>query len=213
VSEPRVRKRNKVSARERMHAKRAKAPEINPCPTGAVGGQYKPLTDTDIKKIYQCALDILSEIGMGEAPPALVQQALSKGAVLNEAGRLCFPKSMVESIIDGACKSFILPGRESTLQDLHDFTRLADSLNNVSWFTRCCVATDLADLFELDVNTAFALLKGTTKPVGTSFTVASSVDPIIDMFDTALGGEGEFCGAIRCNLTGNDCWHAGFHPR
>jgi len=82
--------------------------------------------------------------------------------------------------------------RAATLQDLHDFTRLADSLNNISWFTRCCVATDVPDLFELDINTAYALIKGTKKPVGTSFTVASSVDPIIDMFDIALGGKDKF---------------------
>jgi trimethylamine---corrinoid protein Co-methyltransferase len=62
----------------------------------------------------------------------------------------------------------------------------------VSWFTRCCVATDLPDILDLDVNTAYALLAGTTKPVGTSFTVAEHVDPIIDMFDIALGGEGRY---------------------
>lgn len=82
--------------------------------------------------------------------------------------------------------------RPSTLQDLYDFTRLVDTLQNVSWFTRCCVATDIHDILDLDVNTAFTLLKGTTKPVGTSFTVAESVDPIIDMFDLSLGGEGKY---------------------
>ncbi len=82
--------------------------------------------------------------------------------------------------------------RPSTLNDLYDFTRLIDTLTNVSWFTRCCVATDIEDVLDLDVNTAFALLKGTTKPVGTSFTVASSVDPIIDMFDIALGGKDKY---------------------
>lgn len=82
--------------------------------------------------------------------------------------------------------------RPSTLRDLYDFTRLVDSLTNVSWFTRCCIATDLEDNFELDVNTAYCLLRGTTKPVGTAFTLAEHVDPIIDMFDTALGGEGRY---------------------
>jgi trimethylamine---corrinoid protein Co-methyltransferase len=82
--------------------------------------------------------------------------------------------------------------RSSTLADLYDFTRLVDTLTNVSWFTRCCVATDLADNFELDLNTAYALLAGTTKPVGTSFTLGSHVDPIIDMFDLVMGGEGKF---------------------
>lgn len=82
--------------------------------------------------------------------------------------------------------------RPSTLCDLYDFARLADTLPNVSWFTRCCVATDVADVFELDVNTAYALLRGTTKPVGTSFTLGAHVDPIVDMFDLALGAEGRF---------------------
>ena len=63
---------------------------------------------------------------------------------------------------------------------------------NVSWFTRCCVATDVPDNLDLDINTAYALLAGTTKPVGTSFTLGEHLDPIIDMFDMVLGGEGRF---------------------
>ena len=82
--------------------------------------------------------------------------------------------------------------RPSTLADLYDFTRLIDTLPNVSWFTRCCVATDVPDELDLDVNTAYALLAGTTKPVGTSFMLGSNVDPIVDMFDMFLGGEGKF---------------------
>ena len=82
--------------------------------------------------------------------------------------------------------------RASTLQDLHDFTRLQDTLQNISWFTRCCIATDLEDVRDLDVNTAFALIKNTTKPVATAFTVAEHVAPIVDMLDIAAGGPGAF---------------------
>lgn len=82
--------------------------------------------------------------------------------------------------------------RPSTLRDLHEFTRLQDTLQNVSWFTRCCVATDVEDVFELDVNTAYALIRNTTKPVATSFTLAPHVDPIVEMLDIAAGGEGNF---------------------
>jgi trimethylamine--corrinoid protein Co-methyltransferase len=82
--------------------------------------------------------------------------------------------------------------RPSTLTDLHDFTRLQDTLTNVSWFTRCCVATDVPDVFDLDVNTAYALLQNTTKPTATSFTVAENVEPIVRMIDIALGGAGRF---------------------
>lgn len=82
--------------------------------------------------------------------------------------------------------------RPSTLEDLHNFTRLQDTLANVSWYTRCCVATDVPDNFDLDVNTAYALLRNTTKPVATSFTLAEHVAPIVEMLDIAAGGPGAF---------------------
>ncbi|HCQ64603.1 MAG TPA: trimethylamine methyltransferase [Rhodobacteraceae bacterium] len=82
--------------------------------------------------------------------------------------------------------------RAATLADLHDFARLQDRLTNISWFTRNCIATDVADPFDLDVNTAYALLANTTKPVATAFTLASHVAPIVAMFDIAAGGEGAF---------------------
>ncbi|MFA3920911.1 trimethylamine methyltransferase family protein [Ruegeria hyattellae] len=82
--------------------------------------------------------------------------------------------------------------RPSTLKDLHDFTRLQDKLANVGWFTRCCVATDVPDPFDLDVNTAYALIRGTTKPTATAFTLAEHVAPIVEMLDIAAGGPGAF---------------------
>ena len=88
--------------------------------------------------------------------------------------------------------------RESTLKDLYDFTRLIDQLENVSWFTRCCVATDIPDNFELDMNTAFALMTGTQQPVGTSFTPGEYVHPIVEMFDAVAGDEGRFAKAPFC---------------
>lgn len=183
------------------------------------------MTESGLRSIYDTALRLLEELGLGEVPRRFQELALSKGAHLNDRGRLCYSRMLIESIIAGAAKTFVYHGRDSrhdfeiggdrvyfgtggaavqtldietgryrssTLADLYDFTRLIDTLSNVSWFTRCCVATDVPDNFDLDVNTAYALLAGTTKPVGTSFTLAEHVDPIIDMFDIALGGEGRF---------------------
>ena len=82
--------------------------------------------------------------------------------------------------------------RPSTLRDLHDFTRLQNTLENVSWFTRCCIATVVPDNFDLDVNTAYALIRNTTKPVATAFTLAAHVAPIVEMLDIAAGAEGAF---------------------
>lgn len=82
--------------------------------------------------------------------------------------------------------------RPSTIQDLSQFTRLIDKLENINWFVRCCIATDIPDNFDVEMNTAFALVKGTTKPVGMSFTIGEYVAPIVEMFDMVLGGEGRF---------------------
>ena len=221
----------RASARAAKQAQRAKAPEINPCPPGQIGGQYKPLSDPQVKQIYNEALRILEQIGMTDVPKVLEKQALAHGAKINKQGRLCYPASIVEGIISAACKQFTFYGRDpkhdivvggdkvyfgtggaavqtldieteeyrpSTLSDLYDFTRLVDQLPNVSWFTRCCIATDIKDNFELDVNTAYALLKGTTKPVGMSFHIAEHVAPIIDMFDIALCGKGKFAEKPFC---------------
>ena len=219
------RRRGGMTSREAKHALRSKPPEISPCPPGQTGGQYKPLRDDEITRIYHTSIRILEELGMGESPGVLTEQAVEHGAYVNETGRLCFPRAMVEDIVAGACKQFVFYGRDSrhdfevggdrvyfgtggaavqtldletrlyrpsTLKDLYDFTRLMDTLNNVSWFTRCCVATDVTDTFDLDVNTVYAMLRGTKKPVGTSFTIGKHVDPIIDMLDWTLGGDGKF---------------------
>ena len=54
------------------------------------------------------------------------------------------------------------------------------------------MATDVPDNFDLDVNTAYALVRNTTKPTATSFTLAEFVDPIVKMLDIVAGGEGAF---------------------
>jgi trimethylamine--corrinoid protein Co-methyltransferase len=88
--------------------------------------------------------------------------------------------------------------RPSTLRDLYDFARLADQLENICWFTRCCVATDVPDIFDLDINTAYAIAKGTTKPVGCSFSFGSHVDATIEMYDMMLGAPGAFAKRPFC---------------
>ena len=131
---------------------RAAKPVVDPCPPGQIGGTYKPLSEADIRRIYDTALDLLEKLGIGEVPKRL--HAI--GAIDNGKGRVQFPPALVEKAIDQAAKTFILHGRNegrsievggntvyfgtggaavqtldmdsgnyrpSTLQDLHDFTR------------------------------------------------------------------------------------------
>lgn len=210
------------SGRKARHIKAAKPPRINPAAPGQRGGQYCPLTDLECAKIYDSALRLLSELGMGEVPPRLQGDLLAAGADDLGNGRIGLPRSLVETCIDRAPKTFPLYGRDlnrtievgsdrvyfgtggaavntldrttglyrpSTLADLHDFTRLQDALDNVAWFTRCCIATDMDTEWALDVNTAHALMAGTTKPVATAFTLAEHVAPLVDLFNIASDGQ------------------------
>lgn len=216
---------SKRSGRKERLARRAAKPVLDPCPPGPAGGSYKPLRDAELTAIYQTALALLENLGLGEVPDRLRRDLLAAGALCNGAGRVLFPAALVRDAIAHAAKSFTLHGRDparsievggdrvhfgtggaavqtldldsrtyrpATLNDLHDFTRLQDTLPNISWYTRCCVATDVPDNFDLDVNTAYALLKNTTKPVATSFTLAEYVAPIVEMLDIAAGGAGAF---------------------
>lgn len=88
--------------------------------------------------------------------------------------------------------------RPATLRDLYDFARLVDQLDNICWFTRCCVATDIPDIFDLDINTVYAVASGTSKPVGSSFTFGSHLDACVALFDMILGEPGAFAKRPFC---------------
>ncbi len=80
--------------------------------------------------------------------------------------------------------------RSATLRDLHDVARLVDTLDNIHFYNRSLVACDVADPLALDINTAYAILCGTAKHVGTSITRAANVRDVVALFDTVAGGEG-----------------------
>ena len=86
--------------------KRAAKPVINPCPPGQFGGMYKPLSQTDLENIFDTALRLLSELGMGEVPNRLRQDLLTAGAQDGEAGRVFFPRSLTEDAIAKAAKKY-----------------------------------------------------------------------------------------------------------
>ncbi len=82
--------------------------------------------------------------------------------------------------------------RESTLSDLYQMMRLLDQCEHVHYGVRPLVARDMTDPLDLDINTAYACLKATGKPIGTSFHTAEHVPKVTRLFDMALGGEDRF---------------------
>lgn len=82
--------------------------------------------------------------------------------------------------------------RDSTLADLYQFTRVLDACESVHYGIRSLVARDMPTPLDLDVNTAFACLKATGKPIGISFDNAAHVARVCNLFDLALGRDGGF---------------------
>ncbi|HET7410853.1 MAG TPA: trimethylamine methyltransferase family protein [Paracoccaceae bacterium] len=79
--------------------------------------------------------------------------------------------------------------RESTVQDLYDAARITECLDNVHFFQRPMVCRDIADNLEMDLNTLYACLRGTSKHVGTSFSEPAHVAPAFEMLHMLAGGE------------------------
>ena len=95
--------------------------------------------------------------------------------------------------------------RESTVADLYDIARLVDRLDNIHWYHRSIVARDASTIFDLDMNTTYACLSGTSKSIAVSYTDGNSVRAVQPMLDAVAGGEGKhrqrpFCTAVCCHV-------------
>jgi trimethylamine--corrinoid protein Co-methyltransferase len=90
--------------------------------------------------------------------------------------------------------------RDPTLLDLYDVVRLIDTLPNIRWCYRPLIARDMTTPLDLDINTAYALAAGTTKPWGITIGAPDNVDAVVALFDMVLGGEGRFATAPTCHM-------------
>ncbi|WP_299849436.1 trimethylamine methyltransferase family protein [uncultured Roseovarius sp.] len=198
----------------------ARGSEEPHAPAFHVGGNLRPLSQSDMSMIVSHAFDILSTIGMDGLPEMATERALAAGAWHRADGRLCFPVDMTRKALARAPKRVALPGftpkrdlqigggpvhigtggaavqvldaasgsyRDSQLTDLYALMRVLDASPNIHYGVRPVVARDMVDPFEMDINTAFACLKATSKPIGISFCDPDHIDPVVEMFDIALG--------------------------
>lgn len=88
------------------------AETLRPVRAGLQGGQYLPLTDIDVQKIHQSALQILEDVGLADAPASGVEILTGAGAILGDDNRLRFPRALVEDMLAKAAKQVSLFGRD-----------------------------------------------------------------------------------------------------
>ncbi|MEP2920296.1 MAG: trimethylamine methyltransferase family protein [Sulfitobacter sp.] len=79
--------------------------------------------------------------------------------------------------------------RDCGVQDLHDAAKIVNRLDNVHFCQRPMVCRDITDNLEMDYNSVYACVSGTTKHIGTSFTDPAFVKPAIEMLHMIAGGE------------------------
>lgn len=219
--------RRRAGGRAAKLAARRDNPAENKRPVrpGLTGGRYLPLTEADCRQVYEAALWLLSEVGMGDPIQEFVEVVVAAGGTVDSTGRLLFPRNLVENSIALAATKFTWWGldpdqsiqvggdrvhfgtagaavsvwdhetrrhRPSALLDVYDVARLVDTLEHVHFHVRTLVARDMVEARDLDINTAYALAVGTTKPLGTSFFQPEHVYETVDMFDVMLGGPDAF---------------------
>ncbi len=75
-----------------------------------IGGAYKPLSRAEMTRIHSLVLELLADLGLSQITPSLQARALAAGCELSEAGRLCFPRTLVEDVIARTRRGFTLYG-------------------------------------------------------------------------------------------------------
>jgi len=217
---PKRRRRGARAAKQAERAAPLAADEraVNP---GMVGGQFAPLSDTDVTKINEAVMDVLENVGLSQAIPTCVDAVTKAGGTYKD-GRLYFPRSLVEDTIASCAKDFMLYGqnpehdihvsgsklyfgtagaavhivdvegreyRDSTLKDLYDIARIVDTCDHIHYFQRSIVARDMVEPEDLDFNTLYASISGTTKHVGTSWVMPEHVETSLKMLHKVAGSE------------------------
>ncbi len=92
--------------------------DARPVKGGMNGGKYQPLSEQDVLKIHNAALDALEEIGLSNAPQSGIDYMTAAGAILGDDGRIRFPRALVEDMLAKANRDFTLYARDSA-HDLH----------------------------------------------------------------------------------------------
>jgi trimethylamine--corrinoid protein Co-methyltransferase len=64
-----------------------------------IGGRYKPLSDHEVLQVSNAVFHVLEHIGMADPIPIVEEHAIKRGAFMNEHGRLCYPRALVEDVI------------------------------------------------------------------------------------------------------------------
>lgn len=89
------------------------------------------------------------------------------------------------SVVDPASRTI----RPTAVSDIYDFARLVNRLDNIHMFHRLGIPSTIEDIDDVDINLCYACVRGTTKPVSTSWFNGENVRRSLEMLHQIAGGE------------------------
>ncbi len=92
------------------------------------------------------------------------------------------------SVLDFESRSY----RPSTLKDVYDTARVTDALPNLHQYGQMVVPTEIEDLVEADINVAYAVLAGTTKPVEHAVNSVDALPAVMELYAMVAGSARKF---------------------
>jgi trimethylamine--corrinoid protein Co-methyltransferase len=145
-----VRRGGGSAARRAARANASSAGAVKP---GQTSGHYKPLSDRDIERIHDAALDVLENIGIGDSIPEVLRYAVPGGCILGEDNRLRFPRALVEDLIAQSAKEYPLyapdPGNDLMVRGKEVlFCTSGESVTILDYDTQKFRPTRLTDLYD-----------------------------------------------------------------
>ena len=96
-----AKKTSRMGGRAARQALRA-APipeEEKPVRPGLQSGRYQPLTQEEVERIHEAALQTLETIGFANALPSIIERVTAAGGTYTEDERLLIPRSLVDEAL------------------------------------------------------------------------------------------------------------------
>lgn len=92
--------------------KAALAEDKKPVHPGETGGQFKPLSDSDVEQINATVFKILEEVGFAQPTPHCIEVCTAIGGIYGEDERLRFPRAVVEDAMNKCLRNLTLFGQD-----------------------------------------------------------------------------------------------------
>jgi len=139
--------------RRSRHALRAAGAQGKCVRPGLSGGAYRPLSERDIHRINDTALDILEHVGIGDPIPEILHYAVPGGCVLGDDNRLRFPRALIEDLLAVNATSYVAHAPDPKYDremggDKVFFTTSGEAVSVLDYETRSYRPTKLVDLYD-----------------------------------------------------------------